>query len=129
MNNIEKMTSVGQVIYGDHWQSPLSRAMGISSRTIRNFISGETAIPVNLSGRLLAAAEVEMEKIQAAIEIINSDKMCGDDVTIEMIADIADRYEYADEQDRKNATDAMNNKVYEVTYLSDLDAIARKFAR
>lgn len=60
--------------------------------------------------------------------IINSDKKNGDDVYIELIAEIAGRYEYRDTQDYKKAIDAMNNAVYEVTYLSDLDAIAKKFA-
>ncbi|WP_154675943.1 hypothetical protein [Entomohabitans teleogrylli] len=54
--------------------------------------------------------------------------MKGNDITIEMISEIADRYEYNDEQDRKNAIDAMNNAIFEETNIADLDAIAQKFS-
>ncbi|ELC4080741.1 hypothetical protein RJF76_003578 [Salmonella enterica] len=128
MNNLEKMRAVGEVVYGKNWQSPLSRSLGVSDRTVRNFISGDTNVPVNLSTRLIEAMESEMSKIKSAIEIINSDKICGDDVTIEMICEIAGRYQYPDEMIRKRAIDAMNDAIYQTTYLSDLDAIARKFS-
>ncbi|HAT1665502.1 TPA: hypothetical protein I8Y34_004787 [Raoultella ornithinolytica] len=127
MNNLEKLRAVGEAVYGDKWQSPLSRALGISDRTVRNFVSGKSQ-PENLSNRLLEAMKLEMGKIKAAIDIINSDKLRGDDITIEMITQIADRYEYSDEQDRKAAIDAMNNAVYEETFLSDLEAIAIRLA-
>lgn len=128
MTNLEKMIAAGRAVYGENWQSPLSRALEISDRTVRNFVSKKSNTPADLSSRLIAAMEHEMNKIKSAIDIINSDKMRGDDVTIEMIVEIADRYEFADEQDRKSAIDAMNNAVYEETFLSDLDAIARKFS-
>lgn len=127
MNNLEKLRAVGEAVYGDKWQCPLSRALGISDRTVRNFVSGKSQ-PENLSNRLLEAMELEMGKIKAAIDIINSDKLRGDDISIEMITQIADRYEYSDEQDRKSAIDAMNNAVYEETFLSDLEAIAIRLA-
>ncbi|HHS9765165.1 TPA: hypothetical protein ACTW94_000430 [Raoultella ornithinolytica] len=127
MNNLEKLRAVGEAVYGDKWQSPLSRALGISDRTVRNFVSGKSQ-PENLSNRLLEAMKLEMGKIKAAIDIINSDKLRGDDITIELITQIADRYEYSDEQDRKAAIDAMNNAVYEETFLSDLEAIAIRLA-
>ncbi|HBZ6064679.1 TPA: hypothetical protein RG867_000032 [Klebsiella pneumoniae] len=127
MNNLEKLRAVGEAVYGDKWQSALSRALGISDRTVRNFVSGKSQ-PENLSNRLLEAMELEMGKIKAAIDIINSDKLRGDDISIEMITQIADRYEYSDEQDRKAAIDAMNNAVYEETFLSDLEAIAIRLA-
>ncbi|HAT2282258.1 TPA: hypothetical protein SBQ34_004996 [Raoultella ornithinolytica] len=127
MNNLEKLRAVGEAVYGDKWQSPLSRALGISDRTVRNFVSGKSQ-PENLSNRLLEAMELEMGKIKAAIDIINSDKLRGDDISTEMITQIADRYEYSDEQDRKAAIDAMNNAVYEETFLSDLEAIAIRLA-
>ncbi|MBA1485935.1 hypothetical protein G9H14_03695 [Klebsiella pneumoniae] len=127
MNNLEKLRAVGEAVYGDKWQSPLSRALGISDRTVRNFVSGKSQ-PENLSNRLLEAMKLEMGKIKAAIDIINRDKLRGDDITIELITQIADRYEYSDEQDRKAAIDAMNNAVYEETFLSDLEAIAIRLA-
>lgn len=129
MNNLEKMIAVGKAVYGDNWQSPISRSLNISDRTIRNFISGKSRIPADMSARLLFAMELELIKIKTAIEIVNSDKMRGEDVSIEMIEEIAQRYEYNDAQDYKSAIDAMNNAIFEVTYLSDLDAVARKFSK
>lgn len=134
MNNLEKLTAVGELVYGKDWKSPLARELQIDVRTVRRFVSGASNIPVNLSSRLLAAMGQELDKIKAAIDLINSDKVHGEDVTIEMIAGIADRYEYAGEeygdvQHRKAAIDEMNNAIYDVTYLSDLEAIAQKWAR
>lgn len=127
MNNIEKLTAVGKAVYGDNWQSPVSRDLGIDSRTIRHFIKGERDI-FNLSPRLTAALEAKIEGIKAAIDIINSDKMNGEDVTIEMIAGIADKYEFDNDNIRSAAIDAMNNAVSAQTFLSDLEAIAQKWA-
>jgi plasmid maintenance system antidote protein VapI len=128
MNNLEKMRAVGETIYGDNWQSPLSRTLGVTDRTVRNFISGKTRIPVDMSTRLLDAVECEINKLKSAVEIINSDKMRDEEITAEMLGDIANRHEYPDEQFRKAAIDAMNNAICGDTWLSDLDAIARRFA-
>ncbi|HEE9631286.1 TPA: hypothetical protein R8E83_003567 [Escherichia coli] len=125
MNNLEKMIAVGKVVYGDQWQSPLSRALGVSDRTIRNFISGRSRIPADLSLRLIVAMNTEMEKIKSAISIIESDKMKGEDIDLDLIKNIASRYNFADKQEYMATIDAINNAVHEVTYLSDLDAIAR----
>lgn len=127
MNNIEKLTTVGKAVYGDNWQSPISRDLGIDARTIRHFIKGERDIS-NLSPRLVDALQAKIDRIKAAIDIVNSDKISGDDISIEMIAEIASRYEYAGEQDKKNAIDSMNNAIYEETYLADLDTIAKRLA-
>ncbi|NDJ59397.1 helix-turn-helix domain-containing protein [Enterobacteriaceae bacterium 4M9] len=128
MNNLEKMRKVGEEVYGSSWQSSLARALGISDRTVRNFISGKSNIPETLSSRLLSAMDVEIEKIQRAIAIIESDAVSGDDVTTEVITGIVDRYEYSDEMARQHAVDAVNNAVYPKTFLSDLDAVARKYS-
>ncbi|EBP3998234.1 hypothetical protein S301_05945 [Salmonella enterica subsp. enterica] len=127
MNNTEKLMAVGKLVYGDNWQSPVSRDIGVDSRTIRYALKGEREIN-HLSSRLKEALEQKAEKLKSAIEIINSDKICGDDVTIEMICEIAGRYQYPDEMIQKHVIDAMNNAIYQTTYLSDLDAIARKFS-
>lgn len=138
MNNLEKMIATGKAIWGNEWQTPLSRSMTVNGRTIRNFISGRSRIPVNLSERLLtvatkelanAATEYEMKiaRIKSAIEFIESDTVNGESITTDVITEIVDRYNYADEHDRKCAIDDINNAIYEKTYLSDLDAIARKY--
>ncbi|EGY4992428.1 hypothetical protein JHT54_003716, partial [Salmonella enterica] len=74
MNNTEKLIAVGKLVYGDNWQSPVSRDIGVDSRTIRYFLKGEREIN-HLSSRLNEALEQKIENIKSAIEIINSDKI------------------------------------------------------
>ncbi len=124
MNNLDKLMQAAFIVYGKNWQSPISRDLGITDRTIRNFISGKSRTPENMSSRLLQSLEQKKSEIQNAIDLVNSDMMSGEDVSIEMIAKIASRYKYRDEQDQKNAIDAMNNAVFEKTFLSDLEQIA-----
>ncbi|EBU9317130.1 hypothetical protein DMO52_22655 [Salmonella enterica subsp. enterica serovar Amager] len=128
MNNTEKMMVVGKLVYGDNWQSPLSRDIDVDSRTIRYALKGEREIN-HLSSRLTEALEQKIEKLKSAIDIINRDKVSGDDVDVDIISNIIDGYEYHDEQYKKSAFDEMNNAVYADTWLSDLDSIARKWSR
>ncbi|EBO8148725.1 hypothetical protein K1O44_002675 [Salmonella enterica] len=128
MNNIEKLMAVGKLVYGDNWQSPISRDIGVDSRTIRYALKGEREIN-HLSSRLKEALEQKAEKLKSAIEIINSDKMSGDDIDVDIISDIVDGYEYSDEQYKKAVFDEINNAVCADTWLSDLDSIARKWSK
>lgn len=43
---------VGEALYGRQWQRPLSRDLGVSDRTIRNWVAGQ-GCPRDLPGRLL----------------------------------------------------------------------------
>lgn len=124
MNNYEKLASVGQLLCGANWQSTMAKYLGVSDRTIRNFVAGKT-VPDNISKRLIDAINT---KHAEAMMIINNDKMNGDDITIDMITEIADRYEYEDNQQYRASIDAMNNSVFEEIYLSDLEAIAKRFS-
>ncbi|EIN1958854.1 hypothetical protein LOI60_000672 [Salmonella enterica] len=128
MNNTEKLMAVGKLVYGDNWQSPISRDIGVDSRTIRYALKGEREIN-HLSSRLKEALEQKAEKLKSAIEIINSDKMSGDDIDVDIISNIVDGYEYSDEQYKKAAFDKINNAVCADTWLSDLDSIARKWSK
>lgn len=49
------MAEVGHALYGDNWQSPLSRLIGVSDRTMRRWAAGDTAIP--------AAVRVDLMRI------------------------------------------------------------------
>lgn len=128
MNNLEKLIAAGRIAYGDNWQSPISRALNISDRTIRNFVSRKSPAPVDLSERLIAAMESEIAKFQAAIDFVQSDRVSGDDVSPKLLSEIVDKFEYRDEQDRKSAFDAINNSVYAESWLSDLEETAKRFA-
>lgn len=124
MNNYEKLAAVGQLLCGANWQSTMAKYLGISDRTIRNFVAGKT-VPENISKRLIDAINT---KHAEAMMIINNDKMNGEEITIDLITEIVDRYEYADSMTREHAIDALNNAIYQETFISDLDAIARKFS-
>mgnify|MGYP005982800683 CR=1 FL=1 len=125
MNNLEKITKIGTELFGPNWITPMARLIGVNELTIRRWLTGKSRVSTTLASELPDALA---RKFQTVLDIANSDKMCGDDVTIEMIAEIADVYEFSDEQYRKAAIDEMNNSVYEVTYMSNLESIARKWS-
>ncbi|EJH7012886.1 hypothetical protein D0525_16325 [Salmonella enterica] len=129
ISNLEKMIAVGKILYGDNWQSPLSRALGVSDRTIRNYVAGETQVPVGVSCRLLSVINEEIGKLNAAIAVIENDKINDpESVNIKLITEIVDRHAYENEQYRLAAIDAVNNSIGEDAFLSDLDAVAIKFS-
>ncbi|HED5888878.1 TPA: hypothetical protein R5S02_004097 [Salmonella enterica] len=125
MNNIEKLEKVGRELFGPNWITPMARIIGVNELTIRRWLTGKSRVSTTIASELPDALT---RKFQTVLDIANSDRVRGDDVPIEMIAKIADRYEFADEQNRKAAIDEMNNAVYEVTYLSNLETIAKKWA-
>lgn len=62
-----QLAKVGAALYGpDYWQSPLSRDLGVSSRTLRRWVVGDFAIPPGVWGdccALLRERRVEINKI------------------------------------------------------------------
>lgn len=40
MSDTTLLVAVGQALYGTRWQSELARALGVSDRTVRGWISG-----------------------------------------------------------------------------------------
>ena len=52
----------------------------------------------------------------------------GNTITAQMLSDIADRYQFESEQNRKGAIDKMNNNIFESTILDDLELIAASFS-
>ncbi|MDF7681522.1 hypothetical protein PT300_15465 [Enterobacteriaceae bacterium ESL0689] len=127
MNNTEKLIAVGELLYGKNWQSPAARALGISYRTIRNYVSGKT-VPARISSRLLYALRDETEKIQAAADLVNSDRITRNEMTTEKITEITDRYNFPDWQSKQAAIDEIRNAVSDENWISDFEEIARKWA-
>lgn len=125
MNNIEKLEKIGTELFGPNWITPMARVIGVNELTVRRWLSGKSRVSTTIASELPGALA---RRFQTVLDIANSDKMRGDDVSIEMIAEIADRYGLTDEQNRKSAIDEMNNSVYEITYLSNLESIAKKWA-
>lgn len=44
-NEIAVLRSAGLALYGNNWQSPLARALGVSDRTMRRWIAGNNDMP------------------------------------------------------------------------------------
>ena len=53
MSGSEIVKRVGQALYGERWQAPLSRDLEITDRTLRNWRSGRYDPPPELTGQLL----------------------------------------------------------------------------
>ncbi|MDC9589812.1 hypothetical protein PSI23_11010 [Xenorhabdus sp. XENO-10] len=127
MDNREKLIAIGEKVFGKQWQSPMSRLLGVDSRAVRRYVSGDSRPPMTY--RLIEALEKKQREINEAIALAQSDLISGDDATIEVIDSIVSQYTYEDEHYRKGAFDAVNNSIYEETYLSDLHQAAKKYAQ
>lgn len=51
-----ELRSIGERLYGPRWQSPLARALPVSTRTIRYWLSGKRAIRPVIAARIRSLA-------------------------------------------------------------------------
>ena len=56
----------GEALYGARWQSELSRALGVSDRTVRRWMSGD-AIPIGVAHDLLAVCDARAAELATVI--------------------------------------------------------------
>jgi len=47
------LIAVGQALYGERWQSPLARDLGVSDRTMRRWVAGTYPVPKGVRDDLL----------------------------------------------------------------------------
>ena len=59
----------GEALYGRQWQTPLSRDLGVSDRTIRNWATGG-GTPADLSSRLLSLLRARGDQLENVIALI-----------------------------------------------------------
>ena len=45
MNDTQLLSEVGQTLYGEHWEAPVSREIGVSDRSMRRWANGTDLIP------------------------------------------------------------------------------------
>lgn len=70
-SEIKKLTTVGKALYGDRFQSDLTRALGLSdSRRMRQWLSGDRPIPIGVWGDLKALLKKRQQTIQSAISLL-----------------------------------------------------------
>ena len=66
MTQIDRLRALGFALFGDLWQSPLARELGVADRTVRRWIRSDTAIPADVWPRLAAIADRRLELLQTA---------------------------------------------------------------
>ena len=70
MNHREMLRQAGEALYGERWQSELSRAVGVSDRTMRRWVSDPYEIPGGVWNdiqQLLLARGIEIERLRNEI--------------------------------------------------------------
>jgi len=53
----DQIGDIGRQLYGEHWQAPLARALGINTRLLRYWLSGEARPSPGQEQRLVALTE------------------------------------------------------------------------
>lgn len=48
------LCDAGQAMYGQRWQTPLAKSLGVSPRTVRRWVAGTTHVPATLEVILVA---------------------------------------------------------------------------
>lgn len=64
-----RLEAVGRVLYGPRWQTDLAADLGVTYRTMRRWVSGESPIPGGVEAdlrRLLAERRIEIDGLLAA---------------------------------------------------------------
>ena len=47
------LVACGRALYGDRWQSPLARDLGVADRTMRRWVAGSHPVPEGIAADLL----------------------------------------------------------------------------
>jgi len=64
---LKKLAAAGHALYGDRWQTPLARDLGVADRTVRRWLSGETPIPADVENRLRQVLVTRLQEIGGMI--------------------------------------------------------------
>lgn len=64
------LKSAGEALYGERWQSPLSRDLGVTDRTVRNWAAGRHDCPDDLPARLLLILRERGESVKKLTALI-----------------------------------------------------------
>jgi len=61
--NREFLESAGKLLFGDRWQTDTAELLGITYRTVRRWMSGESAIPAGVKTEMIAALKNRQQMI------------------------------------------------------------------
>lgn len=68
------MKLAGQALYGERWQRPLSRDLGVSDRMLRYWAAGSHPSPADLNGKLIALLKVRGVRLNETIALIEREE-------------------------------------------------------
>ena len=74
------LRAAGEALYGGQWRSPLSRDLGVTDRTVRNWIVGQHGEPSDLPSRLVSLLRARADRLSHVIalsERIQNSYRCG----------------------------------------------------
>lgn len=63
------LRAAGEALYGGQWQSPLSRDLGVTDRTVRNWVVGQHGEPADLPSRLLPLLRARADRLAHVIAL------------------------------------------------------------
>lgn len=66
------LIAVGQALYGERWQSPLARDLGVSDRTMRRWVAGQFPVPVGVRAELVTLLKERGVMLDALAERLSS---------------------------------------------------------
>lgn len=74
---VKKLEICGKAAFGDRWQTDISKALNVSDRTIRRWISGKSGVPVGTCAdlhKLLIQKKAEIDSAIAALGVSGIDR-------------------------------------------------------
>lgn len=68
---VGRLERAGRLLYGERWQSPLARVVGISQSAISMMISGDRAVTDDVQRKLAAALKAEADRLRSSTDKID----------------------------------------------------------
>lgn len=69
MTDRDTLADAGDALYGSRWQTDLSRALGVSDRTVRRWASGSDPVPNGVWGDVSALLRKRAERINRVLAV------------------------------------------------------------
>ena len=66
----EELRAAGEALYGEQWQSPLARVLGVDSRRVRHWLEGDRPIPAGIRAELVAELRSRAEQAAATADAL-----------------------------------------------------------
>lgn len=76
-NRLEILRRAGEALYGERWQAPLSRDLGVTARTVRNWAAERNDCPDDVPQRLLPILRARGESVAKLATIIEQSLSAG----------------------------------------------------